>query len=199
AEHHGLNKWLVELRSDITDNFQAFLPPPEEGARPPELDPARRYAVNLLVDNQRNETLPVIVEANPTYENLFGRIEYRQSARAVETDFTLIKPGALHCANGGVLVLRADAIASNPSIWPFIKGALRDEEIRIEELYRSNGPTVAGALSPQPVPLDVKVVLIGAPNWYYSFFSTDPEFQSYFKIKADIDPNVEAEAGNIET
>ena len=199
AEHHGLNKWLVELRSDITDNFQAFLPPPEEGARPPELDPARRYAVNLLVDNQRNETLPVIVEANPTYENLFGRIEYRQSARAVETDFTLIKPGALHCANGGVLVLRADAIASNPSIWPFIKGALRDEEIRIEELYRSNGPTVAGALSPQPVPLDVKVVLIGAPNWYYTFFSTDPEFQHYFKIKADIDPNVEAEAGNIET
>lgn len=199
AEHHGLNKWLVELRSDITDNFQAFLPPPEEGARPPELDPARRYAVNLLVDNQRNETLPVIVEANPTYENLFGRIEYRQSARAMETDFTLIKPGALHCANGGVLVLRADAIASNSSIWPFIKGALRDEEIRIEELYRSNGPTVAGALSPQPVPLDVKVVLIGAPNWYYTFFSTDPEFQHYFKIKADIDPNVEAEAGNIET
>lgn len=199
AEHHGLNKWLVELRNDITDNFQAFLPPPEEGARPPELDPARRYAVNLLVDNQLNETLPVIIEANPTYENLFGRIEYRQSARAMETDFTLIKPGAFHHANGGVLVLRADAIASNPSIWPFIKGALRDEKIRIEELYRSSGPTVAGALSPQSVPLDVKVVLIGAPNWYYTFFSTDPEFQSYFKIKADIDPDFEAEAGNIET
>lgn len=199
SEHHGLNKWLVELRNDITDNFQAFLPPPEEGARPPELDPARRYAVNLLVDNQRKETLPVIVEASPTYENLFGRIEYRQSARAMETDFTLIKPGAFHRANGGVLVLRADAIASNPSIWPFIKGALRDREIRIEEPYRANGPTVAGALSPQPVPLDVKVVLIGAPNWYYTFFSTDPEFQSYFRVKADIDPDFEAEAGNIET
>ena len=199
AEIQALNKWLVELRNDITDNFQAFLPPPEEGARPPELDPARRYAVNLLVDNQRNESRPVIVEANPTYENLFGRIEYRQSARAMETDFTLIKPGALHCANGGVLVLRADAIASNPAIWPYIKGALRDEEIRIEELYRSSGPTVAGALSPQPVPLDVKVVLIGAPNWYYTFFSTDPEFQSYFRVKADIDPDFVAEPGNIET
>lgn len=199
ADHHGLNKWLIELRNDITENFQAFLPPPEDGARPPELDPARRYAVNLLVDNQRNETPPVIVEANPTYENLFGRIEYRQSARAMETDFTLIRPGAFHNANGGVLVLRADAIASNPSIWPFIKGALRDQEIRIEELYRSNGPTVAGALSPQPVPLDVKVVLIGAPNWYYTFFSTDPEFQSYFRVKADIDPDFEAETANIET
>ena len=199
AEIQELNKWLVELRNDITDNFQAFLPPPEEGARPPELDPARRYAVNLLVDNQRNESRPVIVEANPTYENLFGRIEYRQSARAMETDFTLIKPGALHCANGGVLVLRPDAIASNPAIWPYLKGALRDEEIRIEELYRSSGPTVAGALSPQPVPLDVKVVLIGAPNWYYTFFSTDPEFQSYFRVKADIDPDFVAEPGNIET
>lgn len=199
AEHHGLNKWLVELRNDITDNYQAFLPVPEDSARPPELDPARRYAVNLLVDNQRKETLPVIVEANPTYENLFGRIEYRQSARSMETDFTLIKPGAFHHANGGVLVLRADAIASNPSVWPFIKGALRDREIRIEELYRNNGPTVAGALSPQPVPLDVKVVLVGAPNWYYTFFSTDPEFQSYFRIKADIDPDFDAETGNVET
>ncbi len=199
AEHHGLNKWLVELRNDITDNYQAFLPVPEDSARPPELDPARRYAVNLLVDNQRKETLPVIVEANPTYENLFGRIEYRQSARSMETDFTLIKPGAFHHANGGVLVLRADAIASNPSVWPFIKGALRDREIRIEELYRNNGPTVAGALSPQPVPLDVKVVLVGAPNWYYTFFSTDPEFQSYFRIKADIDPDFDAETKNVET
>ena len=199
AEQHGLNKWLVELRNDITDNYQAFLPVPEDSARPPELDPARRYAVNLLVDNQRNETLPVIVEANPTYENLFGRIEYRQSARSMETDFTLIKPGAFHHANGGVLVLRADAIASNPSVWPFIKGALRDREIRIEELYRNNGPTVAGALSPQPVPLDVKVVLVGAPNWYYTFFSTDPEFQSYFRIKADIDPDFDAETKNVET
>lgn len=199
AEQHGLNKWLVELRNDITDNYQAFLPVPEDSARPPELDPARRYAVNLLVDNQRNETLPVIVEANPTYENLFGRIEYRQSARSMETDFTLIKPGAFHHANGGVLVLRADAIASNPSVWPFIKGALRDREIRIEELYRNNGPTVAGALSPQPVPLDVKVVLVGAPNWYYTFFSTDPEFQSYFRIKADIDSDFDAETENVET
>ncbi len=199
ADHHGLNRWLVELRNDVTENFQVFLQPPEEAARPPELDPARRYAVNLLVDNQRNETRPVIVEANPTYENLFGRIEYRQSARAMETDFTLIKAGAFHRANGGVLVIRADAIASNPSIWPFIKAALRDGEIRIEELYRSNGPTVAGALSPRPVPLDVKLVLVGAPNWYYTFFSTDPEFQSYFRVKADIDPDVEAAPENIET
>lgn len=199
ADHHGLNRWLVELRADMIDNFQAFLPQREDAPMPAELAPPRRYAVNLFVDNQGQDTPPVVVEANPSYENLFGRIEYRQSARAMETDFTLIRPGAFHRANGGVLVLRADAIASSPGIWPFIKGALRDSEIRIEEPYRANGPVVAGALSPLPVPLDVKVVLIGEPNWYYTFFSTDSEFQTYFKIKADIDPDMDATPENLET
>jgi predicted ATP-dependent protease len=196
---HGLNRWLVELRADIIENFQAFLPQPEEGGLPAEFAPGRRYAVNLFVDHPQEAKIPVVVEASPTYENLFGRIEYRQSARSMETDFTLIRPGALHRANGGVIVLRADAIASNPGIWPFIKGALRDREVRIEELYRGNGPTVAGALSPIPIPLDVKVVLIGEPNWYYTFFSTDSEFQTYFKIKADIDPDMDATPENLST
>ena len=199
SDRHGLNRWLVELRADIIENFQAFLPQPEEGGLPVEYAPGRRYAVNLFVDNQADGKVPVIVEANPSYENLFGRIEYRQSARSMETDFTLIRPGAFHRANGGVIVLRADAIASIPGIWSFIKGALRDQEVRIEEPYRSDGPTVAGALSPMPVPLDVKVVLIGEPNWYYTFFSSDSEFQSYFKIKADIDPDMDATQDNIET
>jgi predicted ATP-dependent protease len=199
AELHGLNRWLVELRADIIENFQAFLPQPEEGELPAEHAPGRRYAVNLFVDHPQEATVPVVVEANPTYENLFGRIEYRQTARSMETDFTLIRPGAFHRANGGVIVLRADAIASSSGIWPFIKGALRDGEVRIEELYHGNGPTVAGALSPMPVPLDVKVVLIGEPNWYYTFFSTDSEFQTYFKIKADIDPDMDATPSNLET
>ena len=199
SDRHGLNRWLVELRADIMEHFQAFLPQPEEGGLPAEYAPGRRYAVNLFVDNRADGKVPVIVEANPSYENLFGWIEYRQSARSMETDFTLIKPGAFHRANGGIIVLRAEAIAANPGVWPFIKGALRDREVRIEEPYRSNGPTVAGALSPMPVPLDVKVVLIGEPNWYYTFFSTDSEFQSYFKIKADIDPDMDATPDNLET
>ena len=199
SQHHSLNRWLIALRNDIIENFQAFLSQPEEGGRPPECDPTRRYAVNLLVDNQGSNGASVIVEANLTYENLFGRIEYRQSARSMETDFTLIRAGALHRANGGVIVLRADAIASNPSIWPFLKGALRDGQIRIEEPYGRSGPAVAGALSPQPIALDLKVVLIGAPNWYYTFFSTDPEFLAYFKIKADIDPDLEATPENLDT
>ena len=195
----GLGRWLVELRNDIIENYQIFLPAADDVPRPPALSPEGRYAVNLLVDNNTAENAPVIVEPNPTYQNLFGRIEYRQSMRAMETDFTLIQPGSLHRANGGTLVLRADAIAADPGVWNALKGALRDREIRIEEPYRQHAPPVAGALSPYPVKLDVKIVLVGAPNWYYTFFSADPEFRSYFKIKADIDPYVDADAANLET
>ena len=199
SAHEGLGRWLVELRNDVIDNYRIFLPGGEEGPRPPALMPEGRYAVNLLVDNAHADHAPVIVEPNPTYQNLFGRIEYRQSMRSMETDFTLIQPGSLHRANGGTLVLRADAIAGDPGVWNALKSALRDREIRIEEPYRQHAPPVAGASSPKSVELDIKIVLVGAPNWYYTFFSADPEFRSYFKIKADIDPHVEADASNLET
>jgi len=194
-----LNIWLVELRADVIENYRAFLFEGPEEQRPPDMDPATRYAVNLLVDNRTSEHAPVIVEPNPTYENLFGRVEYRHSARSMETDHTLIRAGAIHRANGGTLVLRADAIASCGDIWDYLKAALRDREIRIEELYRQHAPTVAGALNPCPIPLNIKIVMVGAPHWYYTFFSADPEFQSYFKIKADIDPDMDADVQNIGT
>ncbi|NBP73771.1 MAG: hypothetical protein EBU57_11610, partial [Alphaproteobacteria bacterium] len=136
SAHDGLSRWLVELRNDVIDNYRVFLPANDENPRPAALTPESRYAVNLLVDNKNAEYAPVIVEPNPTYQNLFGRIEYRQSMRSMETDFTLIQPGSLHRANGGVLVLRADAIASDPGVWNALKGALRDCEIRVEEPYR---------------------------------------------------------------
>lgn len=200
SAHEGLGRWLVELRNDVIDNYRIFLPGGEEdGPRPPSFTPEGRYAVNLLVDNSHEDHAPVIVEPNPTYQNLFGRIEYRQSMRSMETDFTLIQPGSLHRANGGTLVLRADAIAGDPGVWNALKAALRDREIRMEEPYRQHAPPVAGALSPGSVELEIKIVLVGAPNWYYTFFSADPEFRSYFKIKADIDPHIDADASNLET
>jgi predicted ATP-dependent protease len=199
SSHTLLNKWLVELRADVIENYRAFLFEGPDEQRPPGMDFETRYAVNLLVDNRESENAPVIVEPNPTYENLFGRVEYRQSMRSMETDHTLIRAGAMHQANGGTLVLRADAIASSGDIWDYLKAALRDREIHIQELYRQHAPTVAGALNPRPIPLNIKIVLIGAPNWYYTFFSADAEFQSYFKIKADIDPDMDADASNIAT
>lgn len=200
AEHQALNRWLVAFRVDILENLSLFSRPAggaEDTPDRPMPSPEERYAVNLFVDNGDLDQPPVIVEANPTYANLFGRIEYRQVGGMLQTDFSLVRPGALHRANGGILVLRAEAIAAALDSWAQLKGALRDREIKVEELHRVGGVPIAGAPQPQPIPLDVKVMIVGAPDWYYAFFSIDPEFQTYFKVKAEIDPDMHATPDNL--
>ena len=196
SEHLSLSRWVVAFRVDVLEHYTAFLVSPGVGADggggPPAERPEDRYAVNLFVDNSAAAHPPVVLESNPTYTNLFGRIEYRQIGGMLQTDFALIRPGALHQANGGILVLRAEALAANGDSWVQLKGALRDGRIRVEEMHRAGGVPIAGAPKPQPIPLDVKVVIVGAPNWYYTFFSVDPDFQAYFKVKAEIDPDLEA-------
>ena len=200
SEYASLSRWIVAFRVDILDNYVAFLAVPGDGKdsggapsqRPPAERPEDRYAVNLFVDNSAASNPPVVLESNPTYTNLFGRIEYRQIGGMLQTNFALIRPGAIHQANGGVLLLRAEALAANGDSWVQLKGALRDGQIRVEEMHRAGGVPIAGAPKPQPISLDVKVVIVGAPKWYYTFFSVDPEFQAYFKVKAEIDPDLEA-------
>jgi predicted ATP-dependent protease len=191
----GLGRWLTELRVEILENptqFQA-----DAGEEDAEAS-LRRYAVNLLADHADEDHPAVVLESNPSYENLFGRIEYRQAEGTVETDFTLIRAGALHRANGGILVLRAEALAANPASWSFLKAALRDGEIRIEEPQRAQMLPIAVAPRPKPIPLDLKVVIVGAPRWYGLFFDGDPDFQTYFKIKADIDLDMASSPRNLD-
>ena len=109
----------------------------------------------------------------------------------------MIQPGSLHRANGSVLAIRAEDIASYPQVWHALKAALRDKEVRIEEQHRMNGIPLAESPEPYPIPLDTKIILIGAPHWYYTFFFNDPDFQSYFKIKADIDSVFPATKHNV--
>ena len=207
---YGLARWLVELQSDILDNLDLFRAAYGEGGgregggregsgHEGGATPERRYGVNLLVDNGDETQAPVVVAANPSYENLFGRLEYRRipGQPGLDTDFTMIRAGALHRANGGILVLRAEALARDATVWEFLKGALRDREIRIDEPHRGAGVTVAGTAQPRPIPLVVKVVIVGAPRWYYTFFSADPDFQGLFKVKADIDPDMDATPENL--
>ncbi|MDD9928632.1 MAG: AAA family ATPase [Rhodospirillaceae bacterium] len=191
----GVVRWLVEMRTDVLENLQLFAPDEQPGVRR-EL-PEDRYAVNLFVDHSDDPNPGVLLEANPTYENLFGRMEYRPAEGGLYTDFTMLRAGAVHRANGGILVLRADALARNPVSWEFLKGSLRDGEIRIEELQRNGAVPLAGAPRPKPVPLDLKVVIVGAPRWYYAFFSVDPEYQTYFKVKADIDADMDTTPANV--
>ena len=202
----SLNRWLVAFRVDLLENLTLFSPPPDAvpgapaaPAGPQTVQPTAeaRYAINLLVDNGDVTGPPIVLEGNPTYANLFGQIEYRQAGGVLQTDYSLIQPGALHRANGGILVLRAEAIAGHADSWDQLKGALRDGMVRMQESYRAGGIPVAGAPKPAPVPLDVKVVIVGAPQWYYTFFSVDSDFQAYFKVKAEIDADMAASPENL--
>ncbi len=195
----GLARWLTEMRVDLLEHVPVLIATPSE-QMPATLETMqRRYAVNVLVDHGEDNAPPVVVEPNPSYENLFGRIDYRQEQGTLSTDFTGISAGALHRANGGVLVLRAEAVAADAELWAFLKGALRDGEIRIEERHRAGGPPIASALRPKPVPLDVKVVLVGHPRWYYLFFAVDPDFITHFKVRAEIDADVRATPAEVAT
>jgi len=192
----GLARWLTELRVDMIETPERFSLASGAGneAELPEL----RYSVNLFVD-RGEETHPLVVlENNPNYENLFGWIEYRQAQGSVQTDFTQLRAGAIHNANGGVIVLRAEALAANPASWTYLKAALRDREIVIEELQRKDKPPVTGTPRPKPIPLAVKVVVVGSPHWYRSFFDGDGDFRTYFKVTAEIDTDTTADRRNLD-
>lgn len=197
----GMKAWFEALEKDILDNIDAF----EEASDQPAIDSGDgkmpetvddRYAVNLLIDHSRDKHPDVVLEPSPSYDNLFGQIQYRPVAGGMHPHFSLIKPGALHRANGGVLVLRAESLVEHEDSWAFLKAALRDGEIRIEETHKS-GPPTAGAPEPRPIPLDVKVVIVGAPKYYYTFFSLDVDFRNHFRVKADIDADMPAAGRNI--
>lgn len=146
-----------------------------------------RYKVNLFVDNRNTEGAPVVFETNPTYYNLFGKIEGKAFFGTVVTDFTLIKSGAIHRARGGYLVLQAEDLFKDPLAWDTLKRTLKNGEARVEnigEQYRTV-PTIT--LKPEPIPLDVKVIIIGTPYIYYLLNDLDDDFRKLFKIKVDFD------------
>ncbi len=193
-----IGDWIEELKEDILKHLDDFIMHPSEVVGKTSFDLDEWYSVNLFVDNKDSLHPKVFLEAHPTYESLFGSIKYQTSmSGSVETNFTMIRPGALHLANGGILVLRAEAIAQDPELWEFLKAALRDQVIRIEERVRENSLPLLDAPAPKSIPLDVQVFLIASPTWYYTFFFNDPDFRSYFKIKADIDPDLPATPENI--
>jgi len=150
-----------------------------------------RYRVNLLVDNGGAEGAPIVVERNPTYYNLLGRTEYRATFGTMLTDFREIKPGALHRANGGFLVLDALDVLRHPFAWEALKRALRSAEIRIESLGEEFSAVPIATLRPEPIALDLKVVLLGSPLLYHLLYQVDEDFRELFKVKADFSPELD--------
>ena len=156
-----------------------------------------RYEVNLFIDNSENNGAPIINETNPNYYNLLGRIEYKNELGVMKTDFMQIKPGALHQANGGFLILQAVDLLSNPFSWNALKRALKTGEIVIEGLDKQIGYVVTSTLKPQAIPLDMKVILIGDPYTYYLLYNYDEDFRKLFKIMADFDIEMDRDKENI--
>ena len=180
--------YLEELYKDILDNVADFLPNEEHEG---ELD-LRRYTVNLLVDNSQTSGVPVIFEANPTYPNLFGRIEYEMIYGAMTTHFTNIKAGSLHAANGGYLVLNVRDLLQYETSWEALKRALKEQEIRLQSpgTFDGGSQVLAKSLDPEAIPLSTKIILLGSPRLYYALYETDEDFGELFKVKADFNSDM---------
>lgn len=193
--------YLRDVRQDIlerTDEFRQFAS--ENKAGPPRnhqrLSPFNRYFVNVVIDNGSVQGAPVVYEDNPTYQNLLGRVEHAAQFGTLLTDFTLIKGGALHRANGGFLVLDARKVLGNSFAWDGLKRALRAGELRIQSLEQMLSLASTISLEPEPIPLDVKVVLCGERWLYYLLSQYDPEFPQLFKVEADFSEDMPRSGGN---
>jgi predicted ATP-dependent protease len=184
--------FLDSIEHEIADDTESFLPEEPEPAIPHFLrrnveERLRLYRVNLLVHHENGGGAPVVFEEHPTHDNLIGKIEHRAEMGALTTDFTLIKGGALHRANGGYLVLDARKLLTEPFAWDALKRVVKAGQIRIESPGERFGLVSTIGLDPGPIPLDAKIVLLGDRSLYYLLSDLDPEFGELFKVAAEFD------------
>lgn len=209
AEYEALpdvREYLAALEQDVLDHAEVFQQP-KDGEQPTlfgvslahgdESDVTfRRYRVNVLIEHADAKGAPIVYEDNPTHDNLVGRIEHIAQMGTLVTDFTLIKAGAFHRASGGYLVLDALKVLTQPFAWEALKRALRAREIRTESVGQMLSLISTVSLEPEPIPLDVKVVLVGQRMIYYLLHDLDPEFGELFKVAVDFDEDMPREPGS---
>lgn len=204
-DHDKIYRYLAELRQDILSNLDAFKDSESEEDQNPLLLVLRRdqssqtkkYAVHLLVDHSETQGAPVVTEFVPTYNHLFGTMEYENKLGNLTTDFTMIKAGSLHHANGGYLILQAKDVLTTPFMWEGLKKVLRTRTICIENLRDQFGLASMAALKPEPIPLSLKVILVGSDRLYHLLYRLDEDFSKLFKIKVDFDEEMEATLENL--
>ncbi len=187
-------KNLSDFREEeLTEEQQIMLP----WIRGSEGSPTDKYKVNLLVDNSNLEGAPVIVDFNPTYYNLLGKLEYENEFGTMTTDYTMIKAGLFHQANGGYLILQAKDVLSNVQSWEALKRVLKTRQITIENMKEQMGLVAVSALKPEPIPLKVKVILVGSEYLHQALYEFDEDFKKLFKIKVDFDAEMERNEENV--
>ncbi|CAK3182316.1 Lon-like ATP-dependent protease [Vibrio crassostreae] len=190
SQYPEIKKYLTALRKDIVDNADIFL---EESTEQAEVATAsldkkmpRRYKVNVIV-SQNEEAMPIVVEENPNYHSLFGHVETATFKGTVFTDFSLIRAGSLHRANGGVLLMDAVKVLEQPYVWEGLKRALRSRQLSFTSLEKEVTLTGAVSLDPEPIPLDVKIILFGDYRTYQLLQHYDAEFGELFRVTADFE------------
>src|SRR4030066_2264651 len=203
-DHEKITTYLKDVKEDILEHLDDFKPQEEQ---PPQLpfmklpktEPTfTRFTVNVLVNNKDCKGAPCIFESNPTYYNLFGRIEHKIQYGIATTDFSMIKGGSLHTANGGYIVINALDLLRNIFAYDALKRSIRNKEVRIEDVWEQYRLISTTTLKPEAITLDVKVILVGDPYLYYLLYNLDEEYRELFKVKADFDSRMNRTDENIQ-
>ena len=202
-----IGTYLDGVKKDILKNISVFLAPEEDKNAPqlpphmqkPEVkEPWLNYRVNLLIDNSKQEGAPVVMDNNYSYNNIFGGLEYENQYGALKTDFTMIKPGLLHQANGGYIVFQIKDLLQNPVCYEALKKAIKIKQAAIENYAEQKSGMILVSIKPEPIPLNLKVVLIGNSNIYHTLLSMDDDFRKLFKVKVEFEEDAPKSMENIE-
>ena len=192
----AVTEYLKDVENDVLDSLQQFIRRSQGGEQQEQLpfqmpwmreDPYKKYEVNVVIDNSETKGAPVVMETNPNYPNLLGKTEKEAQFGALTTDFSMIRAGSIHKANGGYLIVPVEELLQNPFSYDGLKRDLRDGNMTIAEPEERYGFLSVKTLKPQPIPLTTKVILIGSPYLYQMMFELDPDFRELFKIKAEFD------------
>jgi lon-related putative ATP-dependent protease len=202
-DNSAVLNYLEEVKEDILENLEDFKPQEEQPAVLPFLKPMKtesgfnKYVVNIFVNNRELKGAPVVVESNPNYFNIFGRIEHKVQYGVAVTDFSMIKAGSLQRANGGYLVIDAFEMLKNIFVYDALKRSIKDREIKIEDVWEQYRLISTITLKPEAIPFDVKIVLVGNPRLYYMLYNLDEEYRELFKVKADFENRMDRNKENM--
>ena len=200
-----INQFLNDVKQDVLSNVPYFLEEDkqqnngqaQQNPLQKRQDPCLNYRVNLFIDNSIREGCPVIMESNYSFQNLFGKLEYENYYGSLKTDYTMLKPGLMHKANGGYIIFQAKDLLSNGMCYEELKRVLRIKQLTIDNINEQRSSMAMISLKPEPIPLDLKVILIGNSSLYHTLLSMDSDFRKLFKIKVEFEETAPINEENV--